>query len=176
MPRKSYCVILIFIIIIICAFIFYFPLPDVPARPQLSTAIPIAEPTAEPTATPTQSFGLGDRVTLARHFEHEFDITDWRHVIDKDVARGVSDSKDIVFEFEGDPVVLARLAVSLDGDATEGSQIIVGFLGQLLNTAEFNAAIKLLDKGGEIKFKTRRVLIYRDMPIRKAIIEIETIE
>jgi len=102
------------------------------------------------------------------------DITDWRHITSngKDKAVGVSDNEEIIIEFNGDPITSSMLAVSLDGDTKKGSQAIVEFLDKLLDENQYKVAVELLDEGGDVTLGNRRILIYRDMDIRKAIIEI----
>lgn len=155
-------------IIAICGTIMLLPSPS-DKKPDKKPAV---KPVIEKTVTSSR-----DRVELVRHFEYVFKITDWRHVTTtgKDSALGVSDDELAAIEFRNDPVTLARLAVSLDGDDKEGGRLIIGFLSEMLDGGEYKAAIKLLDKGGELIFPDRRILIYRDMEIRKAIIEIEWI-
>lgn len=132
---------------------------------------------AKPTATPNTVEYLGDRGELARHFEHYFKITDWRHITrtgdGRDKTVGVSDDEQIVISFRNDPVTLAVLAVALDSESKVRAEVIVAFLQQLLDSEQFAAAIKLLDGGGELTFADRHVSMYHDVEIRKAFFEIK---
>lgn len=145
----------------------------------LSPGRPSSEPEPEPTlgsmstSTPDPVQKLGDRVQLAQHFEHVYDIT-WKHVISNDRDRAVGNSPDglIALELNNDPVLSATLAVVRGQDDKAAAQAIVDFLNQLLDGDEYNGAVKMLASGGEKTIGDVYVKIYTDTTINKAIFKV----